>query len=539
MKTLLLIFLLPVSVFADYWTQLANFPGPGRQVPTCFVINNMGYVGCGIGNSGYMNDFWKYDPLSNTWTQIASLPAGGRYGAAGWAINNKGYVCTGESNLNDFWEYDPTLNSWTQLPDFPGTPRGRSGYFSIGNKGYLGCGTPTLDDLWEWDQLTNVWTQKSSLPIGRVAPVGFSVGDKGYIATGYGGGFLSDLWEFDTLANTWTQKTSLPASGRIDASAFTICDKGYVGTGGEGPYYDDFWQYDLVINQWLQKANVPGGPRDDCAYFSIGNKGYLGLGQFLGSTYALDWWEYTPDSTPCFLTAGFTAPNHICPGTCIDFTNTSSGGIVYQWYFEGANPDTSYDVSPSNICYPTPGTYDVQLLAVNGALSDTFLLMNYITVYPTPPPQGIQQNGDTLFSNAGAASYQWYFNGNIISGATDYFYVATTSGDYNVVATDQNGCEVEAVINDVVAKIQLAVGNMQLAIFPNPVAETLTFSRDQLSGTVVEISIYNVLGETVQIQESRVKTQEETIDVSKLKSGLYYLEVISGENIYRTKFIKE
>jgi hypothetical protein len=65
----------------------------------------------------------------------------------------------------------------------------------------------------------------------------------------------------------------------------------------------------------------------------------------------------------------------------------------------------------------------------------------YITVYPFPPAQGILQSGDTLYANAGAVTYQWYFNNNLIPGATNYFYVAPASGDYNVVATDGNGCE--------------------------------------------------------------------------------------------------
>ena len=65
-----------------------------------------------------------------------------------------------------------------------------------------------------------------------------------------------------------------------------------------------------------------------------------------------------------------------------------------------------------------------------------------MTVYPYPAPQGIMQNGDTLFANQGAVSYQWYHDGVIIPGATDYFYIASEGGDYNIVATDANNCEI-------------------------------------------------------------------------------------------------
>src|SRR6185369_199045 len=102
-------------------------------------------------------------------------------------------------------------------------------------------------------------------------------------------------------------------------------------------------------------------------------------------------------------------------------------------------------VNPTQICYNTPGTYPVSLIAWNSADTDTITLNNYITVYPYPAPQGISQSGDTLIANAGAVSYQWYHNGLPVAGATNYFYIATEGGDYNIVATDANGCEVEAV----------------------------------------------------------------------------------------------
>ncbi len=157
------------------------------------------------------------------------------------------------------------------------------------------------------------------------------------------------------------------------------------------------------------------------------------------------------DST--ILQSLFTSTQDLCPGTCTNFLNLSFNSSSYQWSFPGATPDTSTDVNPINICYPTPGTYDVQLIATNANGRDTLLLTNYITVYPYPPPQSITQSADTLFAIAGAAIYQWYFNTNIISGATDYYYVAQASGNYNVVVTDGNGCEVEAAVFNVVAAL--------------------------------------------------------------------------------------
>jgi len=232
----------------------------------------------------------------------------------------------------------------------------------------------------------------------------------------------------------------------------------------------------------------------------------------------------------------FTAPNHICPGTCTSFNNLSVNATSFLWLFPGANPSTSTDVSPTNICYTSPGSYSVTLMGTNGITSDTLTLNNYLTVYPYPAPQGILQSGDTLFANAGAVSYQWYHAGNLIPGATNYFYVATEGGDYNIVATDANGCEVEAAIFDVVAGIQspAGIGNMQFEIYPNPVTSYLMIDSKygNVGGT---ISIYNLLGEKVFWA---VDYKLPMLDCRLLPPGMYWLEMSSGEKISRAKFIK-
>ncbi len=234
----------------------------------------------------------------------------------------------------------------------------------------------------------------------------------------------------------------------------------------------------------------------------------------------------------------FSANNHICPGTCTDFTNLSLNAISYLWSFPGANPSTSTDVNPANICYNSPGQYDVQLIASNANGSDTLMLNNFITVYPYPAPQGISQSGDTLFANQGAVSYQWYHDGIPVPGASNYFYVATGGGNYNVVATDANGCEVEAVIFDVVAGLTLTLSKGEgINLYPNPVRDKLSIQNLNIPiGTAINISIYNLLGKRVYLAVDCILP---TVDCRLLSSGMYWLEVNAGSEIMRSKFIKQ
>ncbi len=254
------------------------------------------------------------------------------------------------------------------------------------------------------------------------------------------------------------------------------------------------------------------------------------------SLSSTDFWIIKYCDTTASAIAGWTSANSICPGTCIDFTNLSLGATSYQWFFPGANPATSSDVNPPGICYVNPGSYDVTLIASGASGNDTLTVINYMTVFPFPPSQGILQNGDTLSANPGAISYQWYHNGNMIAGATDYFYVAYQSGDFNVVATDANGCEVEAAIFDVIAEMNNLPGK-NISVYPNPASAYLMIENIAEPFT---FDIFNLLGEKIKNLSSITTGEEQTfIDVRSLPDGIYRLVMIMKNKSIHRKFIKQ
>jgi hypothetical protein len=195
-------------------------------------------------------------------------------------------------------------NTWTQKVDFWGTGRSSAVGFSIGSKGYIGTGWngSRMKDFWEYDPAADTWTQKVDLGgAGRSSAVGFSIGSKGYIGTGYptSGSLLRDFWEYDPAANTWTQKADVGEMGRCNAVGFSIGGKGYIGTGHGTSSINagDFWEYNPATNAWTQKADVGETGRDSAVGFSIGSKGYIGTGFSSNSTPNTadrDFWEYDP-----------------------------------------------------------------------------------------------------------------------------------------------------------------------------------------------------------------------------------------------------
>lgn len=79
--------------------------------------------------------------------------------------------------------------------------------------------------------------------------------------------------------------------------------------------------------------------------------------------------------------ASFTANRTtVCPGQTVVFTNLSTGSpTANAWVFAGGTPSTSSVTNPT-ITYNTPGTYSVSLTASNSNGSNTYSVVNYITV---------------------------------------------------------------------------------------------------------------------------------------------------------------
>ncbi len=583
--------------------NIANTPGQ-RTYGVATWVDTTGNFWLFSGKS--TSDLWKYDIGSNEWTWMSgdsttnnfsvhgtkgissasNVPGARQETCSAWtdSLNNLwlfGGYGVDEAGafgcLNDLMKYNISTNEWTWMS-------GSILRNAVNNYGVKGIPSPTnvpggRQTYTKWkDQQGNFWL------------MGGSDNTSTY----------NDVWKYDVTINEWTwmagpsspsigvyQSTclydsiNLPSVRMEHRSSVTDnCGRFWLFGGTNipniGGYYNDLWLFDPMQLKWnwlsgsnvLNQAgnygsigvpsvsNMPPSRSGAVAWWGNDNRFYMfgGIQNLVTLKYGA-LWVFTPDTScvqSCAIPpqASFISLTPICPGTCATFSNLSTNATTYQWNFAGATPSTSTDTNPTNICYNTPGGYDVQLIATNANGSDTLLLSNYIIVYPYPPPQGISQNGDTLYANAGAVSYQWYYNSTLITGATNYFYVAQASGDYNVVATDGNGCEVEAAIFNVIAGIQSAIGNGQFAIYPNPVIDKCTIHDLQFTmGTAVEISIWNVVGE--KVYESEIKNQksfgrhglaekdgEIQLDVTFLERGIYFLKVETGEKVFQRKLVK-
>jgi len=138
-----------------------------------------------------------------------------------------------------------------------------------------------------------------------------------------------------------------------------------------------------------------------------------------------------------------SSDSSICINDCISFTDLSSGSPTsWSWYFFGSSTPTSSQQNPTNICYPTSGSFDVALVVSNANGQDSIFLTNFITVNALPNVVANTSNtsicaGDSIvLTGSGATSYSW---DNGVTNGVSFIPTATTL--YTVTGTDLNGCQ--------------------------------------------------------------------------------------------------
>lgn len=282
------------------WVQKASLPALGRHRSTALSCGNRAYVGLGHINSVapdvLFEDWWEYDPGSDSWSQKANFMGGLRYHATGFTIGNDMYVGTGRAPSGvlkqDFYKYSPATNTWVQVANFPGTVRRGAVGFEIGGYGYAGTGS-YYADWYKYNPTTNTWSPIAQGPTGRISAVGMSLNGKGYCGTGDIGGNSGDWWEYNPTTNVWTQKATLTGLPRMEATGFPLFGKCFVGTGdnySSGVNYQDFWAWDPATNSWTQVADFAGAARRYLIATTLNGRAYAGTGTS-GMNYN-DWWEF-------------------------------------------------------------------------------------------------------------------------------------------------------------------------------------------------------------------------------------------------------
>lgn len=168
------------------------------------------------------------------------------------------------------------------------------------------------------------------------------------------------------------------------------------------------------------------------------------------------------------------------------------------------------------------GNYYVTVTDANSCSAESNHLA--LSIYPQPPVS-ISVNGDTL-SSFNAASYQWYFNGSQIPGATSDFYVATQTGHYALQITDSNGCTALSLALLINVTGINSILNKGVTVYPNPSVNGAwnISAGEEWIGSQVEI--FDAAGNLIYTS----KIVSELMQVSpQIPGGIYLLQLRSNE----------
>ncbi len=301
------------------WIKSNTFSGTERSGAVSFVMgegdSEAVFVGTGYNGKDVLKTFYKYS-ITRGWEQIEDFPGEARKEAVAFVANGKAYVGTGvdedDNRFSNFYEYTPAtdlegkeVGTWNQVPitNFPGSERQGAVAFSIGNVGYVGTGYGRLEnedrsllkDFYKYENGT--WSSVIFKGEKSKNATTFVINEKAYLVSGEGSS--KDVWEFDPTKG-WTPKESLDKDNkltdvqRISAVSFVINNKGYIATGGNPGLSREVWEYDPSKDQWVEKTPLETevNSRQDAVGFTIQGRGFIATGYNGG--YLGDMWEFNP-----------------------------------------------------------------------------------------------------------------------------------------------------------------------------------------------------------------------------------------------------
>lgn len=232
--------------------------------------------------------------------------------------------------------------------------------------------------------------------------------------------------------------------------------------------------------------------------------------------------------------------------------------VYYQeWIVTDENIDTIYHFkkqSPRDIPFAVSGIYFVEqkVWDVEEDLVGRIVKIDTIEIFPTPipafhyyPDTVALPNANVTFYNATADGdyYLWIFGDEATSDETDPVHLYQSSGAFfvTVVAINIHNCLASEQIGPVIVLPEYTLGieklkDNEIELFPNPTKEFLNIKIDGYN-LIDRISILDLQGRV--LLSKSINSKENTIDVSILKDGLYFIKAESGKKAIRSKFIKK
>ena len=418
--------------------------------------------------------------------------------------------------------------------------------------------------IFQWDG--SAWVQKGSDIDGEAAGdragVSVSMPDANTVAIGAyfndGNGMNSGhVRIYQWNGSAWVQKGSdIDGENAADYAgvAVTMPDANTVAIGapnndGSGTDAGHVRIYQWNGSAWVQKgSDIDGEATGDQAGISVNmpdvntvavgaylndgngiNAGQVRIFQWNGSAWVQKGGDIDGEDAGDKAGVSVSMPdaNTIAVGAYLNDGGGSAAGharIFSCNTFSTVSPDLcnkSYTSPSGKYTWDTSGTYYDTLTNTGGCHTIITIHLSITTIDTT-----VTINGTTLMAGQNGATYQWLDCANSyapIAGATNQWFVPTTSGSYAVAITRGSCSDTSDCHTVVMAGVGDASETLRLNIQPNPSDGRFILTakeKGKLSYTVRDIT-----GKI--LHRGAITTPRLTLDLRDRPAGLYIFEVTS------------
>jgi len=221
----------------------------------------------------------------------------------------------------------------------------------------------------------------------------------------------------------------------------------------------------------------------------------------------------------------------LCRGDTLFLSVPANTSNTYQWYMN--NNKIPGQTSSTLAVSVFPSKYFVKVESLPECISTSDLAR--VTIHDKPAAPGLVAIGHDLYATSGFSTYEWYLNGNIISGSSDSVHTAVSNGLYHVKAIDSNGCfGISDSVEIITVGIEDIYNNNGLKIYPNPSSGEMLLELDKV-GTY-DIVITNTIGEVVY-KEQIISSQKHRIQLNDSEAGVYLIRIVGEGKQMSAKLI--
>ena len=237
-------------------------------------------------------------------------------------------------------------------------------------------------------------------------------------------------------------------------------------------------------------------------------------------------------------------PQPYCSSDEIVFSypyTTVNGRTIQSYEWDFGNGQTSALQSDTAV-YTAEGDYPVTLTltTVDGCV---YPLQNFIPIYPSPvaafssswdePTNVVSFTNESTISSGSINLFTWDFGGST-SNLQNPNYTFPIPDYYNVTLTATSDLGCTSSITQLVAAIDIVeLDYRNFNLLPNPASNMIQIESNFQSHVRIVDAAGRLLTQDFEILPNKMST----INISMLSDGIYFLECVENQSVYRERFM--